>query len=117
LNSGKDCGLSLNGPEEETLHTLHDKQYTPDLKQSDFRLQNSNRQSVTAAPYEKSAELKKGDAISMQQQSQGSGEVKQTGKATTQVRQHLNGFYRKQKKKIISQNRQDTQQNQLSTEG
>ena len=41
LNSQeKNYGSSVNGP-DDMAHLLHDKQYTPDLKQSDCRLSES----------------------------------------------------------------------------
>ena len=38
----------------DIVHMLHDKQYTPDLKTSDFHLINDHRKSVQVTnPYEK----------------------------------------------------------------
>lgn len=49
----------MNGLEELPAHLLHEKQYTPDLKQSDSKLNNSQRKATTeVVPQEKVLDLK-----------------------------------------------------------
>ena len=55
-SQGKNHDGSVGNP-EDMAHLLHEKQYTPDLKQSDLRLNDSSRKSLLVHPYERSVEM------------------------------------------------------------
>ena len=84
------------GNHAELAKMLHEKQYTPDLKQSDLRLNSSNKKLNIEAQHHRQAALQSSNNYQRSTESQ---ERPQNGN----TRRNLNGLYKKSKKMVIAQ--------------